>query len=116
MGNGIPFLSCRGDPPKNDNTKVTLGLARTKEQSLRRENCEFGSVCPFALSLLIPLEAPSPFCQRTASNEGNGGWGGVFHGQTQGKEKRIPVPVPPFLKGNVMGKKMAGANEFACFD
>ena len=28
MGNGIPFLPCRGDPPKNDNTKVTLGLAR----------------------------------------------------------------------------------------
>ena len=28
MGNGIPFLSYKGDPPKNDNTKVTLGLAR----------------------------------------------------------------------------------------
>ena len=24
MGNGIPFLSCRGDPTKNDNTKVRL--------------------------------------------------------------------------------------------
>ena len=24
---GTPFLSCRGDPPTNDNTKVTLGLA-----------------------------------------------------------------------------------------
>ena len=30
MGNGIPFLSCEGDPPKNDNTKVTLGLARSR--------------------------------------------------------------------------------------
>ena len=28
VGNGIPFLSCREDPPKKDNTKVTLGLAR----------------------------------------------------------------------------------------
>ena len=29
VGNGIPFLLCRGDPPKNDNTKVTLELARS---------------------------------------------------------------------------------------
>ena len=28
MGNGIPFLSCEKDPPKNDTPKVTLGLAR----------------------------------------------------------------------------------------
>ena len=27
-GPRIPLLSCKGDPPKNDNTKVTLGLAR----------------------------------------------------------------------------------------
>ena len=28
MGNGMPFLSCKRDPPRNDNTKVTLGLTR----------------------------------------------------------------------------------------
>ena len=27
---GIPFLSCRGDMPKNDNTKVTLGHTRRR--------------------------------------------------------------------------------------
>ena len=30
MGNRIPFLLCKGEPPKNDNKKVTLGLARPK--------------------------------------------------------------------------------------
>ena len=40
MGNGIPFLSYQGDPPKNDNTKVTLGLARFLGAS------ESVSICP----------------------------------------------------------------------
>ena len=40
MGNGIPFLSCKGDPPKNDNTKVTLGLAKDKAKP-RPSACAF---------------------------------------------------------------------------
>ena len=36
-GDGIPFLLWRGDPPKNDNTKVTLGLVgdSRSEKSLK---------------------------------------------------------------------------------
>ena len=49
VANGIPFLSCKGDPPKNDNTKVTLGLAlwvSTKVAERKRELAVFKRILP----------------------------------------------------------------------
>ena len=42
VGNGMLFLSCKGDPPKNDNAKVTLGLARFKKVRVFKEIHEIG--------------------------------------------------------------------------
>ena len=59
VGNGIPFLSCKGDPPKNDNRKVTLGLARFDQQKKQKNPPETLTEQILDFLTSVQLEVPN---------------------------------------------------------
>ena len=79
---------------------------------------------PFGLvpSTLLSIDFGHPWGPGPESGEGCSWYrafaepAGLFTKGMQGKEKRVPVPVPPFfLKRPRSGEKTAGTNEFAFF-